>query len=249
MHSFEGRRLSKTKDERGCQSSGGAKTGERGGSSRGGVSQSSGSGAALYVYLIDAWAERALLGGRRKLDVRPWATVREVKAKLQRLLQIPVARQRLFWRSRELRDHRSLEECGIHRSGTTLLFDARASGLDAPQNASWHSTASSSTSLSVMSSGGLCLSSVSQRREGEPLERGAGTMTMTSSSQRAEPTAATARASSSSVCGSGLVCLLEEGTFASSSCGASLEPVSCAALHGTLPVRKTGARDSSRDGG
>ena len=79
--------------------------------------------AALVIYLADAWAARAVLGGRRKLEVTPWTTVRETKALVAKLLKIPPGRQRLFWRSSELVDARTLEESGIHKSGETLLFD------------------------------------------------------------------------------------------------------------------------------
>lgn len=79
--------------------------------------------AALVIYLADAWAARAVLGGRRKLEVTPWTTVRESKALVAKLLKIPPGRQRLFWRSSELVDARTLEESGIHKSGETLLFD------------------------------------------------------------------------------------------------------------------------------
>ena len=79
--------------------------------------------AALVIYLADAWAARAVLGGRRKLEVTPWTTVRETKALVAKLLKIPPQRQRLFWRSTELVDARTLEESGVHKSGETLLFD------------------------------------------------------------------------------------------------------------------------------
>jgi len=79
----------------------------------------------MHVYLIDAWRERAMLGGRRKLKVSAFMSVREVKCALSRLLGIPVSRQRLYWRSRELKDGRTLEESGIEASGATLVFDAR----------------------------------------------------------------------------------------------------------------------------
>ncbi|KAJ1459089.1 phosphatidylinositol 3 and 4-kinase-domain-containing protein [Pelagophyceae sp. CCMP2097] len=83
----------------------------------------------LFVYLIDAWAERSMLGGRRKLDVKgTWQTVRELKGSIARLLKIPANQQRLYYRSAQLQDHRTLEESGIHKSGATLLFDARPRG-------------------------------------------------------------------------------------------------------------------------
>ena len=79
----------------------------------------------MHVYLIDAWRERAMLGGRRKLKVSAFMSVREVKCALSRLLGIPVSRQRLYWRSRELKDGRTLEESGIEGPEPTLVFDAR----------------------------------------------------------------------------------------------------------------------------
>lgn len=82
-------------------------------------------GQSMYVYLIDAWQERAMLGGRRKLAVKAFMSVREVKCAIGRLLGIRASRQRLYWRSVELRDHRTLEESGVHESGATLVFDAR----------------------------------------------------------------------------------------------------------------------------
>lgn len=84
-----------------------------------------GVGHSLHVYLIDARQERAMLGGRLKLNVSAFMSVREVKSCLSHLLSIPVSRQRLFYRSRELTDHRTLEESGVHSSGSTLVFDVR----------------------------------------------------------------------------------------------------------------------------
>ena len=66
--------------------------------------------AAFVIYLADAWAARAVLGGRRKLEVTPWTTVRETKALVAKLLKIPPQRQRLFWRSTELVDARTLKK-------------------------------------------------------------------------------------------------------------------------------------------
>jgi hypothetical protein len=50
---------------------------------------------SMHVFLIDAWAQRSILGGRRKLEVKPWATVREVKNGIAKLLRIPPQRQQL----------------------------------------------------------------------------------------------------------------------------------------------------------
>ena len=94
-------------------------------SKRGGADAAEAVASNLAVYLVDAWKDRALLGGKRRLRVKAWATVRDVKCAIAKLIRMPPANQRLFFRSRELRDHRTLEESGIHRSGATLLFDAR----------------------------------------------------------------------------------------------------------------------------
>lgn len=101
-------------------------------------------GQSLLVYLVDAWKERAMLGGRRKLNVCAFMSVREVKRVLSGRLGIPVSRQRLYWRSRELKDHRTLEESGIHQSGATLVFHARPT-----DDAVEESTSSSSGSEAI----------------------------------------------------------------------------------------------------
>ena len=64
----------------------------------------------MYVFLIDAWEERCILGGRRKLEVKPWATVREVKGGIAKLLRIPPQRQKLWapaWILGRARERRS----------------------------------------------------------------------------------------------------------------------------------------------
>mmetsp|Transcript_4300 Transcript_4300/g.13434 ORF Transcript_4300/g.13434 Transcript_4300/m.13434 type:complete len:885 (+) Transcript_4300:163-2817(+) len=116
--------------------------------------------SCLVVYLADAWKDRAMLGGRRKLKVKAWATVRDVKFAVAKLLRIPPARQRLFFRSRELRDHRTLEESGVHRSGATLLFGVAWNALCSdpkllvPSSKKQASSSASSAAASSSSKGG-----------------------------------------------------------------------------------------------
>lgn len=81
-------------------------------------------GARFHVFVVDAHPERAMLG-RRKFDVSAFMSVRDVKGAVSRVVGIPASRQLLYWRSRELKDHRTLEESGVHRAGATLLFDAQ----------------------------------------------------------------------------------------------------------------------------
>ncbi|KAH8072405.1 1-phosphatidylinositol 4-kinase [Aureococcus anophagefferens] len=82
--SMEGRRLGDVaKELRACHSGGG-------------LSQAAKAREpSMHVFLIDAWAQRSILGGRRKLEVKPWATVREVKNGIAKLLRIPPQRQQL----------------------------------------------------------------------------------------------------------------------------------------------------------
>ena len=148
----------------------------------------------LVVYLQDAWKDRAMLGGRRKLKVKAWATVRDVKIAVAKLLKIPQSRQRLFFRSRELKDHRTLEESGIHRSGSTLLFDARLS---------WNCNVICSELLSP-----------SQQSKKGPVFPSSGSSTNGSLCSPRPPESPTQ--------------FMQKTTTET-----SLEPVSCAALHGT----------------
>lgn len=88
MRSFEGRGIGEVRSSL------------RAGNSCGGLSQAAaraadGASASMYVFLADARPDASILGGRRKLEVKPWATVREVKAGIARLLRIPATSQRL----------------------------------------------------------------------------------------------------------------------------------------------------------
>jgi hypothetical protein len=81
----------------------------------------------MLVYVADVDVE--LLGKKRPLVVRSWSTVKEVKGVLKRRLNIPVAQQQLFFRVKnrlkELKNKHSLQDCGVCRSGETLLFGIR----------------------------------------------------------------------------------------------------------------------------
>jgi len=159
----------------------------------------------FVVYLVDAWKDRAMLGGKRRLKVKAWATTRDIKFAVAKLLRIPSSRQRLFFRSRELKDHRTLEESGIHKSGATLLFDARVDSLLS------ECRSSSSLSSSSSSSGTAATTTTTT-----------ATATTTATTTTTTTTTATSRG------GQQRPCFLPKKQR-SSTC---LEPVSCAALHG-----------------
>eukprot|EP00953_Heterococcus_sp_UTEX-ZZ885_P017341 9701-Heterococcus_DN1.PRE.1 len=65
---------------------------------------------------------RAPHSRKRKLVVKSWVSVKDVKDMLAKLLQVPVTMQRLFYRGRELRNMRLLHDCGIDSTGCTLFF-------------------------------------------------------------------------------------------------------------------------------
>ena len=69
-------------------------------------------------------------GKKRALIVKSWGTISDVKNAIQRLIQIPPNAQRLYYGPlQELRNHRSLHDAGIHKSGAVLLLDIKR-GLD-----------------------------------------------------------------------------------------------------------------------
>ena len=60
-------------------------------------------------------------GKKRPVTVRSWASVKDVKDVLQKLMHVPTHSQRLFFGPiGELPNHRSLADAGIYRSGETL---------------------------------------------------------------------------------------------------------------------------------
>lgn len=67
---------------------------------------------------------------KRGFTLRSWATVKDAKDAIQRLIQIPPNAQRLYYGPlQELPNHRSLHDAGIYRSGATLLLDIKR-GVD-----------------------------------------------------------------------------------------------------------------------
>lgn len=74
---------------------------------------------------------------KRPLTVRTWSTIKDVKDQLQRYLDVPPSRQRLFLgplltSGRELPNHRMLHDAGIFRSGETLLLEIRGDPHSSP---------------------------------------------------------------------------------------------------------------------
>ena len=77
----------------------------------------------LKLYFRDV---RDPQGKKRGFVLRSWATVKDAKDMIQRLIQIPPHAQRLYYGPlQELPNHRTLHDAGIYRSGATLLLDIK----------------------------------------------------------------------------------------------------------------------------
>ena len=89
---------------------------------------------------------------KRGFTLRSWATVKDAKDAIQRIIQVPPHAQRLYYGPlQELPNHRTLHDAGIDRSGATLLLDIKRS-VDA---------VSSLGSIDILRSSGsdVCISS------------------------------------------------------------------------------------------
>jgi hypothetical protein len=81
----------------------------------------------LKLYFRDV---RDPQGKKRSFTLRSWATVKDAKDAIQRLIQIPPHAQRLYFGPiQELPNHRTLHDAGIYQSGATLLLDIKR-GVD-----------------------------------------------------------------------------------------------------------------------
>ncbi|KAG5187671.1 phosphatidylinositol 3 and 4-kinase-domain-containing protein [Tribonema minus] len=87
--------------------------------SQGGASSSTVGLGDLVIFVKDL---RAPNSRKRKLTVKSWYSVKDVKDVLAGLLQVSVTSQRLFFRGREMRNARALHDCGVDAPGQTLFF-------------------------------------------------------------------------------------------------------------------------------
>mmetsp|Transcript_35933 Transcript_35933/g.46330 ORF Transcript_35933/g.46330 Transcript_35933/m.46330 type:complete len:603 (+) Transcript_35933:248-2056(+) len=74
------------------------------------------------IFITDLNPNEEVIGKRRSLPVRSWSTVSDVKNLIFERLHVPVANQRLFYRDKELKNTRSLQDVGVCRSGETLKW-------------------------------------------------------------------------------------------------------------------------------
>mmetsp|Transcript_23351 Transcript_23351/g.49963 ORF Transcript_23351/g.49963 Transcript_23351/m.49963 type:complete len:900 (+) Transcript_23351:725-3424(+) len=97
-------------------------------------------------------------GRKRPLTVRPWASVKDVKDQLTKHLHVPASAQCIYFgpllsSSKELPNHRLLQDAGIYRNGETLLLEIK--------NTAGGSLKSSSSSISSLKdrTSDICVSS------------------------------------------------------------------------------------------
>lgn len=97
-------------------------------------------------------------GRKRPLTVKTWATIKDVKDTLNKLLHVPPSAQRLYFgplmtSGTDLPNHRTLCDAGIYRSGETLFLEIKAGngniGLDSSPRGE------NSASLSTLKSKGV----------------------------------------------------------------------------------------------
>ncbi|KAG6973558.1 hypothetical protein JG688_00003468 [Phytophthora aleatoria] len=81
---------------------------------------------AVVVFVKDF---RDPLERRKKLMLRPWASIKDIKDQLQVVFNVPSNAQKLFYQGRELKNAHNLQQCGIYQDNAVVDFVARR-----PQN-------------------------------------------------------------------------------------------------------------------
>ncbi|TMW58478.1 hypothetical protein Poli38472_010037 [Pythium oligandrum] len=75
---------------------------------------------ALYVKDFRDPLER-----KKKLILRPWASIKDIKDQLQVVFNVPSNVQKLYYQGRELKNAHNLQECGIYQDNVVIDFVAR----------------------------------------------------------------------------------------------------------------------------
>lgn len=77
---------------------------------------------SIAVYVKDF---RDPLERKKKLLLRPWASIKDVKDQLQVVFNVPSNAQKLFFQGRELKNAHNLQQCGIYQDNAVVDFVAR----------------------------------------------------------------------------------------------------------------------------
>uniref|UniRef100_K3XAU6 Uncharacterized protein n=1 Tax=Globisporangium ultimum (strain ATCC 200006 / CBS 805.95 / DAOM BR144) TaxID=431595 RepID=K3XAU6_GLOUD len=77
---------------------------------------------SIVVFVKDF---RDPLERKKKLILKPWAIVKDIKDQLQVVFNVPTNAQKLFYQGRELKNVHNLQECGIYQDSAVIDFVAR----------------------------------------------------------------------------------------------------------------------------
>ncbi|KAJ0409267.1 hypothetical protein P43SY_006764 [Pythium insidiosum] len=62
---------------------------------------------------------------KKKLILRPWASIKDIKDQLQVVFNVPSNVQKLYYQGRELKNAHNLQQCGIYMDNAVIDFVAR----------------------------------------------------------------------------------------------------------------------------
>lgn len=77
---------------------------------------------SIVVYVKDF---RDPLERKKKLMLKPWASIKDIKDQLQVVFNVPTNAQKLYYLGRELKNAHNLQECGIYQDSAVIDFVAR----------------------------------------------------------------------------------------------------------------------------
>ncbi|DAZ95320.1 TPA: hypothetical protein N0F65_002427, partial [Lagenidium giganteum] len=62
---------------------------------------------------------------KKKLILKPWASIKDIKDQLQVVFNVPTTAQKLYFQGRELKNAHNLQQCGIYQDNAVVDFVAR----------------------------------------------------------------------------------------------------------------------------
>ena len=108
---------------------------------------------SISIYVKDF---RDPLERKKKLILRPWASIKDIKDQLQVVFNVPSNVQKLYFHGRELKNAHNLQQCGIYQDNVVVDFVARRAnnlaflyGTDSNSNSNASPSTISSSSSST----------------------------------------------------------------------------------------------------